>query len=88
MDRKEILRRFDYVSSDDLTSEQVENCIAIRTKFKNCAMAVRQRCGLNPREEALAVTKLEEALAFAIGAIVRPSAVEVIPAIQKPNKKE
>ena len=66
---REIDRRFDFV--DDLVPTQTENCIKVRSMTKQLAKTISR---LTPicREQSLAITKLEEALHFAIAAIVRP----------------
>ena len=65
----EINRRFDFVS--DLVPEQTEACIQVRKITKQLAKTVTRNTPVS-REQSLAITKLEEALHFAIAAIVRP----------------
>lgn len=67
---REIDRRFDFVS--DLVPEQTEACIRVRKMTKQLARTIG-RDTPHGREQALAITRLEEALHFAIAAIVRPN---------------
>ncbi len=69
---KEISRRFDFVPGESLTEEQIAECTRIRTKIKNTANAVAKLKDVCPREQALALTHLEEAVFWAIASIVRP----------------
>ena len=73
MKRAEINRRFDFVPGESLSEEKLDQCRYIRTKMKNTSNAVAKLQGVCPREQALAITKLEEALSWAIAAIVRPN---------------
>ncbi len=65
----EINRRFDFVSS--VSKEKTEDCIAVRAAVKKLA---RQIAMVTPvgREQAMALTELEDALHYAIAGIVRP----------------
>ena len=65
----EINRRFDFVH--DLVPEQTEACITVRKAAKQLAKTITRNTPVC-REQSLAITKLEEALHFAIAAIVRP----------------
>ncbi len=65
----EINRRFDFVN--DLVPEQTEACITVRKTTKQLAKTITRNTPVC-REQSLAITKLEEALHFAIAAIVRP----------------
>lgn len=67
---REIDRRFDFVK--DLGYEQTEACIRVRAMAKQLARTIG-RDTPRGREQSLAITKLEEALHFAIAAIVRPN---------------
>ena len=66
---KEINRRFDFVSN--VSKQQTEDCIAVRAAVKKLA---RQIAMVTPvgREQAMALTELEDALHYAITGIVRP----------------
>ncbi len=66
---REIDRRFDFVS--DLVPEKTEACIRVRRAAKQMAKNIVWDTPVC-REQSLALTKLEEALHFAIAAIVRP----------------
>ena len=66
---EEIDRRFDFVS--DIVPWQTEACVKIRSLTKKLAREVARNTPIC-REQSLAITKLEEALHFAIAAIVRP----------------
>ena len=66
----EINRRIDFVSS--VSPQKTEDCVAIRASVKKLALQIARTTPMN-REQSLAITKLEEALYFAIASIVRPS---------------
>ena len=66
---KEINRRFDFV--DNIGIEETQACIKLREMTKKLAKTIARDTPVC-REQALAITKLEEALHFAIAAIVRP----------------
>ncbi len=69
---KEVERRFNYVDNEVLSDDQVEKCELVRKRLRLAASAVAKNTPAN-REQSLAVTKLEEALSWAIAAIVRPT---------------
>lgn len=71
MERDEINRRFRYHKNH--SEQDVSRMETIRAALKTAAMTVYE---LTPecREQALAITKLEEACFFAIAAIARPPA--------------
>lgn len=62
--QQEIDRRFRYHEGTD---DQCEDCIKVRASMQ--AAAIAPDC----RERELAITHLEQALSWAIAAIVRPS---------------
>lgn len=69
MTRREIDRRFNL--SRPATKEDGERCDAIRAAIKHAACEVVENTPPG-REQELAIGKLEEAVYFAIGAVVRP----------------
>lgn len=66
---KEIDRRFDFVAG--IGADKTESCIEVRAATKRLAQLIGRATPIN-REQSLAITKLEEALHFAIASIVRP----------------
>ena len=76
--QQEIDRRFRYHEGTDdqcedcITVDQCEDCITVRASMQ---AAAHQVAAIAPdcRERELAITHLEQALSWAIAAIVRPS---------------
>lgn len=71
MTDREISRRFDL--HKPTTAGDGVRCDLIREAIKTAAITIAVHTPPN-REQSLAVGKLEEALFFAIGAVVRPDA--------------
>ncbi|MGU3650669.1 Acb2/Tad1 domain-containing protein [Mycolicibacterium sp. A43C] len=67
----ELDRRFDLHSPTDQAVRDTLD--SIRADFKRLAAVVIDATGQAPREQALAITHLEDSLAATIGAIVRPA---------------
>jgi hypothetical protein len=69
IDAKEIDRRFDLHSpkTSDV-SDQLDN---LRAAFKGLALGIIKNTPAG-REQALAITSLEESLYWAVGSVVRP----------------
>ncbi|MCV7255326.1 hypothetical protein H7J86_24485 [Mycobacterium hackensackense] len=75
---EEIDRRFDlHTPSDDAVRALLDH---VRGKFKALAGFVSEVTDHAPREQAIAVHHLEDALAATIGAIVRPAPEATAPA--------
>lgn len=71
IDQAEIDRRFDLHTPTD---QDVRDTLdSIRADFKRLATVIIGATGQAPREQALAITHLEDSLAATIGAIVRPA---------------